>query len=75
MGPEGIRGKDDIHEFSTAWTGINAVVDSGTYLYLFYDPQSAYVIPKGPFPSQDDAQAFLQLALVYWKAVKASGQV
>jgi len=44
----------------TKWRGIERMVIHGAHLYLFYQPNFAYIVPERVFSSRSDFEAYAQ---------------
>lgn len=68
--PEGIRKINAVSEKFIGWKRIEKIVEQPNYIFMLFQDQWAYVIPKRAFEHSDEATTFLMMLISYWKQAK-----
>ena len=65
LGVEGFHEENAAVETRVRWPKVSEIADNKQLIVLFLGPQFGYLIPKRAFPSEEQAQAFLETARAY----------
>jgi hypothetical protein len=58
----GLREESETGESSTLWRGISKISSNDQYIFFYLNPNLAHVVPRRAFPSDEDAERFLETA-------------
>lgn len=65
--PQGIIERTDMNESRTAWRGVDRIVETEDYAFIYISAIMAHVIPKHA-TTTDDPTAFIARARAWWRA-------
>lgn len=70
ISPEGIRERTLINDGIIIWAGIKKISTNKKYIYIFIDNMMGHIIPKESFSTKEEADEFLNTALMLWDKYK-----
>lgn len=68
ISPEGIRERTFVNDSFIKWNEIKEITSNKKYIFIFIDLTMCYQIPKVSFSTEDEANIFLNTALMYWQS-------
>ncbi len=69
--PETLRTHTAASDANISWKGIYRIDATASHLFFFVQPELAYIIPRGAFPTPEAAEEFLATARAYHGAAVA----
>jgi len=70
--PEALHERTAVNDSKALWRGLFRVDGTLEHIFIFTQPNSAYVIPRRAFPSPADSEQFLATARTYYEAARQS---
>ena len=70
--PETLHERTAVNDSKAAWRSLFRIDATPDHIFIFTQPNSAYVIPRRAFPTPSDADAFLTSARDYYAAAPRS---
>jgi hypothetical protein len=75
IGPEGITVQSPHAETLLHWDMIEEIDETDDYVFFFYAQRSAMILPRRPFPSEEDYEDFMNLARRYFEGTESETSV
>jgi hypothetical protein len=63
--PEAVINETPTGEQKAFWSSVDKIVETSDYIFLYVSSVSAAIIPRSAFPSEEQRNAFLELAKQY----------
>jgi len=63
--PEAVINETPAGEQKAFWSSVDKIVETSDYIFLYVSSMSAAIIPRSAFPSEEQRNAFLELAKQY----------
>lgn len=67
--PEALHERTAVNDSKASWSGIFRTDATPTHIFIFTQPNAAYVIPRRAFPTPKAAEQFFSTARAYHEAV------
>ena len=71
IAPDGFVESSDFGLWKERWTGVQEIVASDRHIFIYTDPNHAYIIPKEAFPDQSTCEEFVDAARRYHAEAQA----
>jgi hypothetical protein len=68
LAAEGLHERTAVNDSKASWRGIFRVDATPTHLFIFTQPNAAFVIPRRAFPTTEAAEQFFSTARAYHQA-------
>ena len=68
--PEALHERTAVNDSKALWRGLFRVDETLEHIFIYTQPNAAYVIPRRAFPSPADAEQFLATARAYHEAAR-----
>jgi YcxB-like protein len=70
LSPDGLQERTRVNDSITDWAGLHSIDASQSHIFIYTQPAMAHIIPRRAFPSERDADEFLNTARQYFEEAR-----
>jgi hypothetical protein len=71
IGPEGVTLESRDIQTLIPWNKVEEIEETDDYVFFFYLQRTAFILPRRPFPTEEDYEEFMNLARRYYEELES----